>query len=156
MSRFTLETGERFRTQEDEQQERYEKRMQGLRKTAWAISKATERIGLSVATFGSTEALGQLGNEIAKAASQEARELLSKDLDNDEVKQFWDAHHAKIVAMDVFRITLKNLPRSKGNEQIKLVIVVDELDRCRPDYALSLLEIIKHFLMSTVFASFLE
>jgi hypothetical protein len=27
----------------------------------------------------------------------------------------------------------------------KLVIVVDELDRCRPDYALSLLEIIKHF-----------
>ncbi|MDG1351806.1 MAG: P-loop NTPase fold protein [Sulfitobacter sp.] len=27
----------------------------------------------------------------------------------------------------------------------KLVIVVDELDRCRPDYALSLLELIKHF-----------
>jgi hypothetical protein len=30
-------------------------------------------------------------------------------------------------------------------EHRKLVIVVDELDRCRPDYALSLLEIIKHF-----------
>jgi len=27
----------------------------------------------------------------------------------------------------------------------KIVVVIDELDRCRPDYALSMLEIIKHF-----------
>lgn len=33
----------------------------------------------------------------------------------------------------------------KLSDKQKLVIVVDELDRCRPDYALSLPEVIKHF-----------
>ena len=39
-----------------------------------------------------------------------------------------------------FRETL-----AKIAEQKKLVIMVDELDRCRPDFALSVLEVIKHF-----------
>jgi predicted KAP-like P-loop ATPase len=34
---------------------------------------------------------------------------------------------------------------AEQSSQQKLVIVVDELDRCRPDYALNLLEVIKHF-----------
>jgi hypothetical protein len=34
---------------------------------------------------------------------------------------------------------------TEGDPTRKLVIVIDELDRCRPDYALQLLEIIKHF-----------
>lgn len=32
----------------------------------------------------------------------------------------------------------------------KLIIIVDELDRCRPDYAMKTLECIKHFLISKV------
>lgn len=37
------------------------------------------------------------------------------------------------------------LPKADGDGLRKIVFIVDELDRCRPDYALSLLEIIKHF-----------
>lgn len=33
----------------------------------------------------------------------------------------------------------------KITKENKLVIIIDELDRCRPDFSLSLLEIIKHF-----------
>ena len=47
--------------------------------------------------------------------------------------------------MYAFRLTLEELTKPDDAKPIKLVIVVDELDRCRPDYALSLLEIIKHF-----------
>jgi hypothetical protein len=49
--------------------------------------------------------------------------------------------------MAAFRQALVDLtePDSEGTPTQKLVIVVDELDRCRPDYALNLLEVIKHF-----------
>lgn len=42
-----------------------------------------------------------------------------------------------------FKKTLKGFIDSLKNK--KLVIIVDELDRCRPDYAMKTLEIIKHF-----------
>lgn len=42
-----------------------------------------------------------------------------------------------------FKKILKGFVESLPNK--KLVIIVDELDRCRPDYAMKTLEIIKHF-----------
>lgn len=42
-----------------------------------------------------------------------------------------------------FKKKLKGFLESLSNK--KLVIIVDELDRCRPDYAMKTLEIIKHF-----------
>lgn len=42
-----------------------------------------------------------------------------------------------------FKKTLKSFIKELPNH--KLVIIVDELDRCRPDYAMKTLEIIKHF-----------
>ena len=136
---------DRFRTPEDEQQEQDRKRTQKLKKAVWAVSKAAGRIGLSAVTYGTAEHLGGLAGEVVKSAEQEARDFLIKEQGNKEAKQFWDAHHAKIAAMDDFRLALEDLTKPNDGEPIKLVIVVDELDRCRPDYALSLLEIIKHF-----------
>ncbi|HAG52631.1 MAG TPA: hypothetical protein DCL21_02475, partial [Alphaproteobacteria bacterium] len=42
-------------------------------------------------------------------------------------------------------IKLKKVLESIVEEQKHLVIIVDELDRCRPDYAVKVLETIKHF-----------
>lgn len=49
--------------------------------------------------------------------------------------------------MDAFRNALIELtgPGSDGFPNQKLIFEVDELDRYRPDYALPVLEIIKHF-----------
>ena len=136
---------DRFRGQEDEQQEQNQRRTQKLKKAAWALSKIAGRIAFSAAIHSATEILSDLGDEIVKAVGQEAKDFLGKEQGNKEAKHFWDAHHAKIAAMDAFCLALEELTKPNDAEPIKLVIVVDELDRCRPDYALSLLEIIKHF-----------
>ena len=47
--------------------------------------------------------------------------------------------------MQEFRKALAELAKDDTGNPQKLVFIVDELDRCRPDYALALLEVIKHF-----------
>lgn len=153
---------ERFRNPEAEQEAREKEeasaRRAKFKKSAWAVSKAAGRIGLSAVTFGATEILSDMGDEVAKAASDEAKALLNSKTGDAESEKFWDMHQARIAAMEAFRLALTDLtdpvtdeeaeryPELKaGTPKRKLVIVIDELDRCRPDYALSLLEIIKHF-----------
>src|SRR6202040_617942 len=74
-----------------------------------------------------------------------------KSLDDlhDQLKETEDHR----VVFDEFRSTLTNLAsqlidrtqRVEKRRPASLVFVIDELDRCRPPYALSLLEKIKHF-----------
>ena len=48
--------------------------------------------------------------------------------------------------MEDVRAAIETLTVSAEQQPAKpLIIVVDELDRCRPDYALEVLEVIKHF-----------
>ena len=136
---------DRFRTKEDEQQEQHEKRKQKLKQFAFIMSKASMRVALSVATAGISERLNELGGETIRSAGQEFKEIIAKEPGGKEVEQFWTAHYMKIAAMTEFRDTLRDLTKPNDGMPNKLVVVVDELDRCRPDYALSLLEIIKHF-----------
>lgn len=96
------------------------------------------RLALAVASYGATEA----GNALFDAMTKQA----SKELDQ-AAADFWARESGTRVAMEQFRKALIALtvPTEGSDTPRKLVIVVDELDRCRPDYALSLLEIIKHF-----------
>ena len=136
---------DRFREQEDEQQEQNQRRMHKLKKAAWVVSKIVGRIALTAAIHHIPKPLSDLGNEIAKDLGQGVKDFLDKEQGDKDSSQFWDVHHARIAAMDAFRLALEELTKPDDAVPIKLVIVVDELDRCRPDYALSLLEVIKHF-----------
>jgi hypothetical protein len=85
------------------------------------------RIGAALASLGASEALAGA----AQATSAELETLYGS---------FWSSEETRISEMLTFRDSLQELAQDGT-----LVFVVDELDRCRPDYALSLLEIVKHF-----------
>jgi len=57
--------------------------------------------------------------------------------------EFWKDEAERLAAMDDFRKALAGVVAKDDGTQ-PLVIIVDELDRCRPDYALETLEVIKH------------
>lgn len=103
---------------------------------AWKLGPSALRIGASWLTFGATNHLGDAGDVVAEAVGDEF--MQSAD-------SFWREAQERQGVMEQFREALKALTVGEDGEARKLVIVVDELDRCRPDYALALLEIIKHF-----------
>lgn len=102
------------------------------------LAMPTARIAGAVATGGATEVTGALADAAIRSGWKEAEKA---------AEEFWNKQTAKAAAMDQFRSALEQLtaPNEKGIPQKKLIVVIDELDRCRPDYALQLLEIIKHF-----------
>ena len=110
-----------------------DKKNEPWRKAKEAVSKLARpafRVGLAATTAGATEVIGPIVGAGLKAGKEEL---------GDASKKFWQEED-KRAAMQTFRVALEQL----ASEQ-KLIIVVDELDRCRPDYALNLLEVIKHF-----------
>lgn len=95
------------------------------------LAKPTARVALALGTAGMSELTGAVVDVALDAGSKELAKAS---------EEFWKKEDGKRAAMAEFRGALTEL----ATEQ-KIVIVVDELDRCRPDYALNLLEVIKHF-----------
>jgi len=112
--------------------------LQGLKRAAPALGRGLLRIGASVATAGVVTRVDDLVDAAAGSLEQGAQ---------DAIDSFWKKEDGKRAAMKAFREALVKLTErnDEGAPTRKLIVVVDELDRCRPDYALSLLEIIKHF-----------
>ena len=62
-------------------------------------------------------------------------------------RQKLDPYRARQAALKKLRETLETLARETWKDaDHPLVIIIDELDRCRPDYAVELLERVKHVL----------
>jgi hypothetical protein len=124
---------------------RLEKPDAGFMQNAWSKAKSAVpqltrtgiRVGVAAVTAGIVTKADEIGDAVAEA--------VGKDL-SAAASEFWKKEEGKRAAMQTFRQALIDLTESgpTGAPQ-KLVVVVDELDRCRPDYALSLLETIKHF-----------
>lgn len=114
------------------------------RSAAPFLGKAALRLGTS-AIVGHAVSLTSnddgSANEIAESLAIESGELTKS------LAEFWAKEDGKRAAMAQFKSALEQLtrPNEDGIVSQKLVVVVDELDRCRPDYALELLEIAKHF-----------
>lgn len=109
-----------------------------VKAAAAKLARPTGRIGLAVATGGVTAVAGPLIDAAAEAASKEIETA---------AEEFWAREDGRRAAMDQLRAALIDLTMAEtdGADTIPLVVVVDELDRCRPDYALALLEVVKHF-----------
>lgn len=97
------------------------------------LAKPAFGIALSLATFGAKQNLEEIGDVIADATGKEVK---------DAAQDLWDAEKERKDAVHAFKELLIKLTQDAATP---IVIVIDELDRCRPDYALSVLEVIKHF-----------
>jgi hypothetical protein len=108
----------------------------GVRLLSW-----TAKIGIKAATLGfikesDINALSEIGDEVAADTSETIADL---------VKERLNAHSEETELIQSFRESLSDLPANlMGNSSGRLVIVIDELDRCRPSFALEVLEKIKH------------
>lgn len=142
---------ERFNSSDELEEDDNSKRGEKLKTAAWVVGRALLRAGASYATLGATEAFGNLGDKLAEAAGEEANALIDNIGVKGEANKFWSEHYIRVASNKAFRSALIELtePQKSDEERPiptrKLVIVIDELDRCRPDFALSLLEVIKHY-----------
>ncbi len=112
--------------------------IEAVKTAAFKLAKPLAKIGLSVATFGATEALGEIGDNIVEAISGETAGAIDK---------YWAKESDRREAMEDFRNALEQIANDENSNDTgsSLVFVIDELDRCRPSYALEVLEVIKHF-----------
>jgi hypothetical protein len=105
------------------------------------------KIGVKLATAGVLDAadIGNVASDFAKEAS---------DLEDKYLGELITEQRQEKQALQSFRDALESLPsllaplKSDGQEPLKtkpLIIIIDELDRCRPTFALQILERIKHF-----------
>lgn len=105
-----------------------------VKKYGASLARPASRLGLAAITAGASELVGVVGDAVLATG---------KDQLDEAAKRFWEQEDAKQKAMRLFAASLEEFSREKPSH--KLAIVIDELDRCRPDYALMLLETIKHF-----------
>jgi hypothetical protein len=108
-----------------------------VRRFAMKLLRPAARVGLALATAGASVALDEVLDAGADALKEEAKHAL---------EEFWKREAGRQVAMEEFRAAIHALTKGDdGTSSNPLVIVIDELDRCRPDFALDVLEVVKHF-----------
>ncbi|MEK6735936.1 MAG: P-loop NTPase fold protein [Pseudomonadota bacterium] len=111
------------------------------KKVGSQLLSLSARIGIKVATLGvikntEIEDLMEIKEDMAKSVS---------DLIGSLVEERINSHSKDIEIIQSFRELLSSLPsklQKDGNKP--LVIIIDELDRCKPTFAVEIIEKIKH------------
>lgn len=111
---------------------KFEEIVNGIAKPAAKILEVCAAAAPALALCGPT---ATVGGAIAKGASGAVK----------VVKGYMQQGHGDLKKeIDAFKKSLSGLVTSDAANGKHLYLFVDELDRCRPEYALNLLEIIKH------------
>jgi hypothetical protein len=116
-----------------------------FKKTAVEVGKRlaglAAKVGLRAATLGAIESahieeFKEISADVASGVSEIGADFIEKKIENYVVEK---------ESLESFKKSLANLAAKVRTEQgFPLTIIVDELDRCRPDFALGLLERMKH------------
>jgi len=114
-------------------EDRAQETMKSVKKMAGTMAKRVVPAAIRIATMGTIDLAPEVERAIAEAMgalSTDAVENYLKD------KKVMDEFHSKL--------NLALSTAQEKNKKLPVVIFVDELDRCRPLYAIELLERIKH------------
>ena len=111
---------------------RWEDVFPSVKEAAFRLAKPLARAGL--------RAVG--ASVVVNAADELMRATDGSD-------RFWKAERDRREALGQFREAVETLarPADEGHGGATVIFVIDELDRCRPDYALEVLEVIKHLFL---------
>lgn len=101
-----------------------------------SLARGALKIGVRAGTGGFLD-----GSEV-DAVGKGISKLLDKQVDTVVADRLKNAAKDKL-ALEDFRKYLEDFARECG-EGMPIVFIIDELDRCRPDFALELIEQIKH------------
>lgn len=108
----------------------------GVRLLSWSAKIGIKAVTLGVIKESDIEALSEIGDQVAADASETVASL---------VKERLSAHAKENELIQSFRESLSEIPATlKDNNSGRLVVIIDELDRCRPSFAVEVLEKIKH------------
>jgi len=107
------------------------------------ILTAGAKIGVKAITLGLIGGpeivdLGKIAEDISEEAGEISEAAAKRILEN-----FADSESE----FAAFRSAISGLPKALAGESSvigKTVVIIDELDRCRPDFAIGILEILKH------------
>ncbi len=116
-----------------------EKKKEFLAK-AGAAAKSMARGAMKIAVRVSTG--GLLDGSVVDGVEEDVSELLSEQVDSILEERLRSSSEDKL-ALKNFRKYLADFASENGSG-LPIVFVIDELDRCRPDFALELIEQIKH------------
>lgn len=109
-------------------------------KKASAVAKSMTRGAFKIGVRAASS--GILGGKVVDSVEKSISDLLADQVDIAIADRFNNANSDKQALID-FRIYLEKFASEHGGGQ-PIVFIIDELDRCRPDFALDLIEQIKH------------
>lgn len=121
-----------------------------VKKAGVALTPIALRVAARAGTAGllSSEDV-EAGSEALKAANKALKKETAKVLENVISERLREASNER-AALQAFRMTLSEVARTLAErragagEVFPLIFIVDELDRCRPPFALGIIERIKH------------
>ena len=114
-----------------------------LTKKAANVVKATLSIGTKVGAGLVTKYLlggVELGDEIESTISDASKEGAA--ISSEWIEKRFSEYEENKKTIEVFKVELAEFAAS---QEKPVVIFIDELDRCKPDFAINLIERIKHF-----------
>src|SRR5690606_27557961 len=98
----------------------------GVRLLSWSAKIGIKAVTLGVIKESDIEALSEIGDQVAADASETVASL---------VKERLSAHTKENELIQAFRESLSEIPATlKDNNSGRLVVIIDELDRCRPSF----------------------
>lgn len=102
----------------------------------WSTKVAVKAATLGVIKDSDLEELKDIKSDLAKDTSNLLGNIIEEQL---------TSHSKDIALIEEFRNLLSEIPsKLKGEDENPLIIIIDELDRCKPSFAIEMLEKIKH------------